>query len=143
MESKKEVTQHNKEICKRFFDELQNKKNLDIIDELVEKNVISHDPFPGQAPGSAGLRTTMQIFHKAFPDLSVKINDMIAEDDKVMTKLTVTGSHQNLFMEIAPTGNKINYEEVIILRLKNDKITEHRAVADALSLMQQLGAIHQ
>ena len=64
---------------------------------------------------------------------------MIAEDDRVMIKFTVTGTHQAEFMHIPATGNKIAYEEVVILRLKDGKITEHWAVADAMALLQQLG----
>jgi predicted ester cyclase len=131
----------NKTICKRFFDELHNKGNFNVIDELVDINVVSHDPFPGQAKGSKGLRDTMLIFRKAFPDMGVKLNDMIAENDKVMSKFTVTGTHKGEFMNIKPGGKKITYEEVVILRLEKGKIVEHWAVADALSLMQQIGAI--
>ncbi|MBS1776218.1 MAG: ester cyclase [Bacteroidetes bacterium] len=129
----------NKEICKRFFDELHDKGNFDIIDELVHPNVISHDPFPGQPEGSEGVRSTMKIFRTAFPDLKLIHNDMIAEDDRVMIKFTATGTHQAEFMYIPATGNKIAYEEVVILRLKDGKITEHWAVADAMALLQQLG----
>lgn len=133
------ITKKNKEICKRFFDELHDKGNFDIIDELVHPNVISHDPFPGQPEGSEGVRQTMKIFRKAFPDLKLEHNDMIAEDDRVMIKFTATGTHHSTFMHIPATGNKIAYEEVVILRLKDGKITEHWAVADAMALLQQLG----
>jgi steroid delta-isomerase-like uncharacterized protein len=131
----------NKNLCREFFNELHNNKNLEIIDRLVDPDVVSHDPFPGQAAGAKGLRDTMQLFRAAFPDLTVRINDMMAEDDKVMTKLTVNGTHLGTFMGMAPSKNKIEYEEVIILRIANGKITEHWAVADALSLMQQIGAV--
>lgn len=129
----------NKEICKRFFDELHDKGNFDIIDELVHPNVISHDPFPGQPKGSEGVRSTMNIFRTAFPDLKLIHNDMIAEDDRVMIKFTATGTHQAKFMNIPATNKKIAYEEVVILRLKDGQITEHWAVADAMALLQQLG----
>jgi steroid delta-isomerase-like uncharacterized protein len=135
------TTDKNKAICNRFFEQLHNKGNFDVIDEVVHPNVVSHDPFPGQVPGSAGLRNTMTIFRSAFPDLKVTVNDVIAEKDKVMTKFTATGTHKGTFMNIPPTNNKISYEEVVILRLKEGKIVEHWAVADALSLMQQVGAI--
>lgn len=131
----------NKSLCRKFFEELHNKGNLGIIDEVVDPNVYSHDPFPNQAAGSVGLRNTIKLFRSAFPDMSVKINDMIAENDKVMTKLTVYGTHTGEFMGIVSSNNKIEYEEVIILRITNGKIVEHWAVADALSLMQQIGAI--
>jgi steroid delta-isomerase-like uncharacterized protein len=134
-------TNENKKICQRFFEELHNQNNPDIINDLVSPDVYSHDPFPGQKPGAIGLKETTELFRKAFPDLQVKINDMIAEDNKVMSKLTVTGTHMGEFMGFAPTHNEISYEEVIVLRLENGKIVEHWAVADALSLMQQLGAI--
>ena len=134
-------TSLNKSLCRTFFEELHNKQNLEIIDRLVDPNVVSHDPFPNQAEGSKGFRDTMQLFRSAFPDMSAKINDMIAENDKVMTKLTVYGTHLGEFMGIGPTKNKIEYEEVIILRIADGKIVEHWAVADALSLMQQVGAI--
>ncbi|QJB36662.1 ester cyclase [Chitinophaga oryzae] len=129
----------NKEICQRFFSELHDKGNFNIIEELVDPNVISHDPFPGQPSGSEGVRSTMTIFRNAFPDLKLIHNDMIAEGDKVMIKFTATGTHKGEFMNIPPTGNKIAYEEVVILRLKDGKIVEHWAVADAMTLLQQLG----
>ena len=134
-------TSLNKSLCRTFFEELHNKQNLEIIDRLVDPNVVSHDPFPNQAEGSKGFRDTMQLFRSAFPDMSAKINDMIAENNKVVTKITVYGTHLGEFMGIGPTKNKIEYEEVIILRIADGKIVEHWAVADALSLMQQVGAI--
>lgn len=87
------------------------------------------------------MKDTMKLFRSAFPDLHVIINDMIAEGDKVMTKLTAKGTHQNEFMGIPGSNNKISYEEVIILRLEDKKIVEHWAVADSLSLMQQIGTV--
>jgi steroid delta-isomerase-like uncharacterized protein len=140
METSKLIEQ-NKRICRRFFEELHNNHNLDIIEELVERDVISHDPFPGQAKGSEGLKNTMQMFQEAFPDLHVEIRDMLAENDRVMTRLTVSGTHSGTFLEFAPTDNKVQYDEVIVLRLANEKIVEHWAVADALSLMQGIGAV--
>jgi predicted ester cyclase len=133
----------NKRVCQRFFQELHNHHNLEIIDELVDRNVISHDPFPGQAPGADGLKDTIRMFQEAFPDLHVEITDMLAENDRVMTRLKVIGTHSGNFLDAAPTYNTVTYDEVIILRLANGKIVEHWAVADALSLMQGVGAVAQ
>lgn len=90
----------NKNICFNFFEQLHNKQNLSIIDKYVSSNVVSHDPFPGQRPGAEGLKDTIKLFRSAFPDLHVIINDMIAEGDKVMIKLTAKGTHQGEFMGI-------------------------------------------
>ena len=130
----------NKAICQRFFQELHNNQNLEIIDALVDHDVISHDPFPGQAAGANGLKNTMRMFREAFPDLHVEILDMLAEGDRVMSRLRVSGTHRGAFLDMSPTGNAVTYDEVIILRLANGKIVEHWAVADALSLMQGIGA---
>ena len=83
----------------------------------------------------------MELFRKAFPDKHITINDSMAEGDKVMVKLTCFGTHRGEFMGMPATGNPIEYEEVLIFRLKDGKIVEHWAVADALSLMQQTGAV--
>lgn len=131
----------NKVICVTFLEEVHNKNNLGAIDTYIANDVVSHDPFPGQKPGKEGLRETMEIFNKAFPDKKIKINDALAEGDKVMVKVTCTGTHQGEFMSIVPTGNTISYEEVLIFRIKNGKIVEHWAVADALSLMSAVGAV--
>jgi hypothetical protein len=134
-------TENNKKICHRFFEELHNNHNLKIIDELVDKAVVSHDPFPGQAPGADGLKETIQMFQNAFPDLHVEIRDMLAEGNRVMTRLSVRGTHAGPFLDATPTHNPVAYDEIIILRLANGKIVEHWAVADALALMQGIGAV--
>lgn len=131
----------NKALYRTYYEEVLNRANYGAIDELVDKNVVSHSPLPGQKPGSVGLRDTMQLFHAAFPDLHAKAEDMIAEGDKVVGRFIVTGTHQGEFMGMPATGKKITYEEIVIVRFKNGKIVEHWAVADALTLMQQLGAV--
>jgi steroid delta-isomerase-like uncharacterized protein len=131
----------NKTIYRRFYDELLNKGNLDIVDELVDPNVVTHSPMPGQQPGAEGLKQAMASFREAFPDLNAKAEDMIAEGDKVVGRFVVTGSHQGEFMGLAPSGKTFTYDEIGIVRIQNGKIVEHWSVADALALMQQLGAI--
>ncbi len=131
----------NKKICVDFLNEVHNNDNVDAIDIYLDKDVFSHDPFPGQAPGSEGVKDTMRQFRAAFPDKRIMIRDVIAEGDKVMVKFTAQGTHLGEFVGIPASGNAISYEEVVILRVKDKKIVEHWAVADALSLMQQVGAI--
>jgi predicted ester cyclase len=83
----------------------------------------------------------MRMFWEAFPDLHIEILDMLAENDRVMTRLTVSGSHHGFFLDASPTHNTVTYDEIVVLRLVNGKIVEHWAVADALSLMQGVGAM--
>ena len=131
----------NKATCTRYFDEVFRKGNLDIIDELVAPDVVSHNPWPGQRPGAAGLKDTMRLFRSAFPDLAIEMVHMLADDDKVLAYIVARGTHRGELMGTRPTGNQIEYEEAIVLRLENGTIAEHWAVADAMALMQQIGAI--
>jgi predicted ester cyclase len=133
----------NKAIYSRLVDHLINARDYGVIDDVVAPDVHSHDPFPGVPPGSEGLRKTFEIFHGAFPDLHAEIEDLIAEGDKVVARLRATGTHRGEFMGQAPTGGVIDYAEVVIVRIAGGRIVEHWAVADALALMQQIGAIPQ
>jgi steroid delta-isomerase-like uncharacterized protein len=131
----------NKLVFQRFYEEVLNQGNLDVIDDVVDPNVVSHHPIPGQKPGAAGLKEALAGFKKAFPDLKSVAQDIIAKADKVVGRFTVTGTHQGEFMGYRPTGKQFTYEEIVIVRLKDGKIVEHWAVADVSAMMEQLGAI--
>ena len=69
-----------------------------LVDELVAPDVVSHDPFPGQAPGLQGLKQTIAMFHEAFPDLHVEARVVVAGDDLVAAQFQVSGTHEGAFM---------------------------------------------
>lgn len=88
------TTEQNKALVRRFYAEID-KGNLDAMDELVAENYIDHNPppFPGLAPGRAGLKQAFEIFWKATPGRH-EIEDQIAECDKVVTRMTSYGKHE-------------------------------------------------
>jgi predicted ester cyclase len=131
----------NRERYRRFYQEVMNQGNLAAIDDFIDPEVHSHAPLPGQRPGAAGFRDAIAGFREAFPDLHATAEDLIAEDDRVVGRFTVTATHRGDFMGMAATGRQITYEEIVIVRFAGGKIVEHWAVADALAIMQQLGAI--
>jgi predicted ester cyclase len=133
----------NKAIYRRLVDRLINAKDYGVIEDLVALDVHSHDPFPGMPPGAEGLRKTFEAFHAAFPDLHAQIEDLVAEGDKVVARLRARGTHRGEFMGQAPTGGRIDYAEMVVVRIADGRIVEHWAVADALALMQQIGALPQ
>jgi predicted ester cyclase len=133
--------ERNQQICRRFFEEVLNQAHFEVIDEVVAPEVVSHSPWPGQRPGAEGLKDTMKLFRRVFPDLAIETVHLLAAQDKVMGYFRVSGTHQGEMMGIAPTGAKVSYEEAIVLRLQDGRIVEHWAVADALTLMRQIGAI--
>ncbi|WP_316806249.1 ester cyclase [Pedobacter agri] len=135
----------NKAICKVFFDELFNQANLDAIDQFVDSGVKVHKTFPWQREGTKAFYDTVEVFKLGFPDLKVKFDDILGDGDKVMCKFTVSGTHKETFLNIAATGKQIEYEEVNIVRFRDEKIIEHWVVADTYSLMKTLtgGEVHQ
>jgi predicted ester cyclase len=77
----------------------------------------------------------------AFPDLHLNVEDLIGEDDKVVARIVVTGTHLGDYMGLEPTGKSIAYDEIFIFRFGNGRVVETWGVVDVLSQMRQLGAI--
>ena len=134
------MSDQNKALFRRLVQEVFNEGKLTTADELGT-GYVEHSPAPGQAPGVEGFKQLVQMFRSAFPDLRMVIDDLIAEGDKVVARMTTTGTHRGEFMGLAPTGKPIKISEIHILRFANGKVQEHWGLADDLSMMQQLGAI--
>jgi predicted ester cyclase len=113
----------------------------DTIDELIEPAALIHTPLPIQATGARLLKEVYATLHRAFPDLHITIEDLIEEGDKVVSRQSVTGTHQGEYMGIPPTGKSITYQEIFILRFAGRRIAETWGVVDLFSQMKQLGVI--
>jgi predicted ester cyclase len=111
------------------------------IDEVVEPDVQIRTPLPIEATGAQALKQVWAMLLRAYPDLHVTIEDVIAEGDKVVCRNVVTGTHQGEYMGLAPTGRSVTYNEIFIFRLEGGRIAETWGVVDVLAQMRQLGAI--
>lgn len=111
------------------------------IDEVVEPDALIRTPLPSEATGAELLKEVFGRLHRAFPDLHITVEDLIAEGDKVVARDTVTGTHQGEYMGLLPTGKSITYNEIFICRFAGGRIAETWGVVDVLSQMRQLGAI--
>ncbi len=131
--------EENKAVELRFFEEVVNKGNLAVIDELVAANFVDRAALPGAAPDREGYKQFFAAVHSAFPDFPSTLEDMIAEGDKVVQRFTVRGTHKGEWMGIAPTGKQIEVGGIAIHRLAGGKIVEDWVSMDMLSMMQQLG----
>jgi steroid delta-isomerase-like uncharacterized protein len=131
----------NKAIVRHYYAEVLTKGNVAAIDDLVSPTYVGHDPAAPDAQGTAGLKQRVTRLRTAFPDLHVTVEDMVAEGDKVATRLTLQGTHKGEFRGIAPTGRQITWTATSIIRLQNGKFVEGWANADDLGRMRQLGAV--
>jgi steroid delta-isomerase-like uncharacterized protein len=134
-------TETNKNTARRLVEELFNSKNYEVIDELFAPDFVEHEEIPGIDSGREGVRQASQMFHAAFPDLQVIIQDILADGDKVVAREQWTGTNQGEFMGMPATGKQVAFNVVDIIRFADGKLVEHWAVTDMLALLTQLGAI--
>jgi steroid delta-isomerase-like uncharacterized protein len=132
--------EENKAIVRKFFEEGPSKGNLSIADELLSPDFIIYGPLPA-SPGVEGINEIIITCRAAFEHLNVTIEDMIAENDKVVARFTARGIHKGNFMDLPATGKSIIMTGIEIFRIKDGKITEIWAEANLFGLMQQLGMI--
>ena len=138
------MSEHNKANVRRLVEELWNKGNLSVADELFAPTYEHHDASTldfGRGPEGEKKRAT--LYRTAFPDLHLMIGDILAEGETVMTRWSCRGTHKGDLSGIAPTGKQINISGVTIARFAGSKIVEGWVNWDALGLMQQLGVVPQ
>ena len=135
------MSEENKALFRRATEEVFNKGNLDAIDEFMAPDMVDHSLVPGQDPGPEGFKKLVTMFRAAFPDLHSTVEDLIAEGDKVVGRMTTRGTHQGEFMGIAATGKQIEFSEIHIIRIAGGKAVEHWGISDDMGMMQQLGVI--
>lgn len=132
--------EQNKALFRRFMDEVFNRGNIGLVDELVVVDFAEHEELPpGTPPGREGLKRIVAVFRTAFPDFKVTLDDLIAEGDRVVVRSTWSGTQQGEFMGIAPTGKRVSFEVIDIVRIAGGKVQEHWGQMDNMLLMQQLG----
>ncbi|HEX4815978.1 MAG TPA: ester cyclase [Nonomuraea sp.] len=132
----------NKATFRRFHDAISS-GDADVvsrtIDEIVDPDVLIRTPLPIKTTGAEALKEVLATLHRAFPDLHVEVEDMIAEDDKVVSRNTCTGTHRGEYLGLPPTGRSVTYKEIIIARFADGRLVETWAVVDVFSQMRQLG----
>jgi predicted ester cyclase len=135
------MSEANKGIMRRIFDEVWNQGQLDAIDELFSPDYVAHGLPPQVSPDREGLRQFIGAYLAAFPDIHMQVEDLIAEGDKVVTRITGRGTHQGELMGIPATGNQIQITTVVIARIEGSQNVEAWIQSDQFGLMVQLGVI--
>lgn len=111
------------------------------IDEVFQPDVLIHTPAPSEATGTQALKHVRAVPLRAFPDLHITVQDVTAEEDKVISRNTATRTHQGQYRGLPPTGKTITNNETFILRFPGARIAETWGVIDVFSQMKQLGVI--
>ena len=131
----------NKAITGRFWEEVFNRRNLDVIPNLVTKDYVFHGSAGKEVRGREGLKQFLRMFFNAFPDLRFDVEDIFAEGDKVVSRVTCRGTHKGALMGIPPTGKQIATTVICINRFVGERIAEDWELIDLFGMMVQLGVI--
>lgn len=132
--------EENKRIVRRY-QEIYNTNNLDALHEVVTEDFLTPRMMAGMPPGLEGAKQVHQATLLGMPDWHTEIEELIAEGDKVVARITMTGTHMGDFFGFPATGNRIRFTGIYIARIADGKIVEHWGEEDTLGLMQQLGAM--
>jgi len=135
------ATEQNKSIVRRFWEEVFNGRKLTLINELFTTDWVYHGVAGRKLYGQEGLKQFLIMYHNAFPDIQVKVENLIAEGDKVVSHVTSRGTHKGELMGIAPTGKQVTVPVICISRFAGNKIVEDWEIIDLLGMLQQLDVI--
>jgi len=133
-----EVEEQNKEIVQRYWDGKWNTRDIGILDELMAPDVVYHGTSM-EMNSIEEYKQVYQSFLSAFHDTQVTFEDLIAEGDKVMSRITIRGAHKGELEGMPPTGKTFTSSFFTVFRLVDGKIVEEWEIFDELGMMQQLG----
>ena len=134
-------TEENKAASRRVFEEVFNKGDLSIANELIATDYAGHSSIMPDFNGPEGFKQYATMMRTAFPDLHITIDDMFAEGDKVVNRWTSRGTHKGEMMGIAPTGKQITIAGMVISRYVGGKQVEAWVSSDMLGMLQQMGVV--
>lgn len=135
-------TEENKAVIRRWLDEGWSKGNLAVADELIDPGFVVHGAGGQAVPsGPEGVKQLVAAWRTGFPDGHMTIDDLLAEGDKVVIRMTWRGTHNGPFYGVAPTGRPVTVTSMGIDRVVNGKIVEGWGEVDMLGLYQQIGAV--
>jgi steroid delta-isomerase-like uncharacterized protein len=131
----------NKALIRRYFAEIDERRDPAVVDQFLAPDFVSHNPSPGFGSDRAGQRDAFAHFLAAAPDSYHVIDDMVAEGDRVVTRLTAHGTQTGVLFGIPPTGRRISMTGIAAHRVTEGKIVEHWHEIDMLGGLQQLGVV--
>ena len=130
----------NKAIYNRYIEECFNQGKTELLDELLAPDYVYHNAPPGTPPGAEGVRRVIQMFHAAFPDLRITIEDQAAEGDVVFSRSVTRGTQTGPLMGHPASGKRVEMHGMTMVRLRDGRIAESWVNNDIGGLMRQIGA---
>ncbi len=136
------VSNHNKRLVRRALEEIYTKGDLELADELIHPDFVDHEPaHPEQPTGPESVKQTVRSLQSAFGELRFDVEDEIAEGDKVVQLVTMSGRHTGRFLGREPTDKAFAVRHIYIWWIADGAIADHWGSRDDLGLLGQLGLL--
>jgi len=133
-------------VVRRFVDELWNLRRLEVTDEIIAADCVTHQlksglPQTGERRGPAEIRAHIREWLDAFPDMQYRIEQMFVSGDRVISELVVEGTHRGEWLGLPPTGRHVAIRLMTIHRIANGKIAEDWVILESAGFLGQLGLV--
>jgi steroid delta-isomerase-like uncharacterized protein len=128
----------NADLIRRLHSTLLEARDPAVVDEFFAEDFVSHNNPPGFAAGREGVKQFFATFRDAFPDVTVAIDELVVDGDRVAVATTFTGTHEGELFGAPATGRQVSVTGIDIVRIANGRIVEHRGLTDIVGLMRQL-----
>ena len=132
--------ERNKEVAREFIERVFVAADPSAVDELAADDFTPHS-WGQMPPGRDSLKAAQQRVTQGLSDVSMAVEDVIAEGDRVAVRLTAHGRHEGEFMGMPGSGREYTISEIHVFRIVDGRVAEHWRDADMLGMMQQLGAL--
>ncbi len=132
--------EQNKALLLRYIEAVWHKENPAAVEDFLAPNYRRHRS-PVKAPLTREQQKELLVgFRAAFPDVTIEIEDIVAEGDRIAFRSTMRGTHQGEFLDITPTGRKVIFSLLDVVRVEDGRFVEQWGGPDIYDLLQQLGA---
>jgi steroid delta-isomerase-like uncharacterized protein len=126
-------------LVERLHAELFASRDLATLERFFAPDVISHNMPPGFPAGIEGVRRFFETFQAGFPDVTVRVDEVVVEGDRAVVATTIEGTHTGELLGMAPTGRRVAVTGIDLVRVRDGRIIEHRGLTDTVGLLRQLG----
>ncbi|HZR81928.1 MAG TPA: ester cyclase [Candidatus Binatia bacterium] len=136
------ASETNKRLVREITEVIWNGRDLARIPEFYADDFVAdYRPYAPLRHGHAGIREMVERAWAAFSDYREEIEDLIAEGDRVVARLAISGTQDGSWGPLPPTGKRVRFEEIVILEIRDGKVRGQRGIADNLAALRQLGVI--
>ena len=133
------MSENKKAVVRRLVEEVQVGGDYAVFDALMHPDFIDHTPAPGFSADRDSVRQFYRAFHASFSDPACEIDFQTVDGDLVTTRKVYSVTHYGAFNGIAPTGRRVRFDVIDVLKVEGEFITAHWGILNVMSIMAQIG----